>query len=175
VFAAIVGGEFDGIPLSSVGLRVRATEVALEAVRERPLLGLGPAGTRQVLAGAPEEGVQDLSHLHNSYLEILVRFGLLGIAAFGLLIAAILTGLWRGYRRGGIAPDHFAFFIGAFLLAAIWSIIDFRLTYSDGRFFWILMMGAGWAAVLKSDMVGVNAYGDAGPGTTTRRDSVGPP
>jgi O-antigen ligase len=151
VVAAIIKGDFEDMPLSSVGLRVRATELALEAVRERPVTGLGPAGTRHVLASASDAGVRGLSHLHNGYLEILVRFGLLGSAAFGALIAAVLGGLWRGYRRGSIAPDYLAFFVGAFLLAAIWSMIDFRLIYSDGRFFWILMMGAGWSLVLKSD------------------------
>jgi O-antigen ligase len=96
--------------------------------------------------GAPNEGWKTgkpwLDHLFNTYLEMLVRFGLAGalfaLAAFGLLG----KGLWHAHLEGRVPRDFGLFLVGSMLLMASWCFFEFRLLRPDWRSYWILIGGA---------------------------------
>ncbi len=79
--------------------------------------------------------------LHNSYLEVLVRFGLVGALLFGIAIFFVLRALWFSYKKGITPRDLFLFFSGAFAVTAAWALIDFRMIHMDFRLYTILFGG----------------------------------
>lgn len=136
-----VGPAFDALPQDSVGLRLRLFGLGLERWRERPLTGHGPNGGDGVIAGSGDSVLRSMAHLHNTYLEVLVRFGALGLAALAAVLGGLAVGLRREVRRGLVPADLGLFLAGALALTLIWSAFDFRLLTQDFRFYAALLGG----------------------------------
>jgi O-antigen ligase len=155
MFAAAWRGEFEAVPSAGFGVRVHAFRFGAAKWLERPFFGWGPGSTEYLISdsGLPHlrhsvlvegewrEGPDWLDHLHNTYLEILVRFGLVGallmISALGLLA----RGLWVAHREGRLPLDYCWFLTGVLGLMALWSLSDFRVLHPDWRSYWILVAG----------------------------------
>ncbi len=118
-----------------VEIRVGLLRYGLERWRERPWFGWGP-GTR--VAAMASSVPRDVGHLHNTYLELLVRLGLVGALIFGAGLWLVARSVWRGVRAGKLAPDSFVFIVAAFAVAAMWAAANFRPT-SEVRFLMILL------------------------------------
>lgn len=129
------------LPADSVGLRLRLSGLALEHWRERPWFGHGPDGGRQVIAQADNPELSAMAHLHNTYLELLVRFGVVGLAGFGAALAGLGFGLHRAVRAGALPPQLAVFLVGALAITLVWSAFDFRLLTQDFRFHTVLLAG----------------------------------
>jgi O-antigen ligase len=155
----IARGDFAHVPLSPIGWRVHLYRFGLEKFAERPLLGWGPGSTQYLISHSGRAelqlpywkgGLTWLDHLHNTYLEVLVRFGLVGalllLGAFGSLV----RGLWIAYRSGRLPVDYALFLLGGFGLTAIWNLFDFRLTHFDWRFYWLLLAGTAYSFTLQA-------------------------
>ncbi len=106
-------GRFAGVTVgsSSVRTRILAWDIALEAFRERPLLGWGPANyyyafNRHYRPEILEFGWGEtwFDSAHNAPLDVLVQQGLLGAATYVALLVMPPILLWRAYRRG--RPSH---------------------------------------------------------------------
>lgn len=136
-----VGPIFDALPLDSVGLRLRLFGLGFERWRERPLTGLGPNAGDGVIAAAGDPVLHSMAHLHNTYLELLVRFGALGLAAFAALVGGLAAGVRREVRSGAVPAELGLFLGGALALTLIWSAFDFRLLTQDFRFYAVLLGG----------------------------------
>jgi O-antigen ligase len=78
---------------TSIGFRVALWTAALDAIKERPLLGHGPQNKMDsVVARLPEElSYVGFTHAHNGLLDTAVAAGLVGGAAFLALLAAPLA------------------------------------------------------------------------------------
>ena len=134
----------------SVAIRLNLIEVGATAFAERPLLGFGP-GTSTTEYLVPQHlipvadyhraHVPEISHLHSVPLEILARFGLVGIAIAASLIAVLLRayrGLWQDPE---MAPDLRTFLTLGGIMTLLYCIYDFRIVTLDLRFFFILLLG----------------------------------
>ncbi len=132
---------FDALPQDSVGLRLQLLGLGFERWRERPLTGHGPNAGDGVIAGASDPVLHSMAHLHNTYLELLVRFGALGLAAFGAVVGGLGAGLCRQARSGALPAELGLFLAGALALTLIWSAFDFRLLTQDFRFYTVLLGG----------------------------------
>ncbi|RYG15150.1 hypothetical protein EON82_26595 [bacterium] len=66
-------------------------QLLLAGVASSPLIGLGPQGVRETLAGSIRQGFDPGNHAHNTALQILVEGGLIGFTAYLLFI----WGIWR--------------------------------------------------------------------------------
>ena len=93
--AAALAGRYD----SNQGKRIAGAIVALDMVRERPVLGTGVGGTmerfRELLAERhPElQAVASwLPHFHNQYLQTVVETGLIGLATLLAMMAVVALG-----------------------------------------------------------------------------------
>lgn len=93
--AAIATGDYE----SNQGKRIAGAIVALDMVRQRPLLGTGVGGTmdqfRQVLERDHPElagAVAWFPHLHNQYLQTLAETGFVGMATLLAMMAALALG-----------------------------------------------------------------------------------
>lgn len=145
--------DSQGLQLSYTGsLTIRANLhiLGLKAFAAQPLLGFGPGtSTTEYLVPTGLLGVTEhhrtqapqISHLHSVALEILARFGLLGVLVASVTIAL----MWQAYRSlwstPGVDPDLRAFLTLGGIMLALFSLYDFRVLNQDLRFFCILFLG----------------------------------
>jgi O-antigen ligase len=130
-------------------VRLKLWQGTWNMIREHPVLGVGPDNflylyrTRYVLPGAWEE--LNLSHPHNIVLDAWTRTGIVGLAALGVLVAALARRLWRGARQSA-RPAERMLYIGLFgsLAASLaHGLIDNSFFLADLAM--VLMMTAGLA------------------------------
>ena len=155
MFVAAWRGDLDAVPTVGFGVRVHAFRFGVTKWLERPLFGWGPGSTEYLIShsGLPQlrhselvdrewqERLDWLDHLHNTYLEILVRFGLVGAFLMFGALGLLAKGLWLARREGRVPVDYAWFLTGALGLIALWSLSDFRLLHPDWRSYWILTGG----------------------------------
>ena len=93
---------------SSFGLRLKMLEFGYQAFSEHPILGWGNRGTASIAkekgneryrSPAPDGRLIWFPHLHNTYLEILVRFGGVGFLMFISALLSSLSRLGRSLRE----------------------------------------------------------------------------
>lgn len=159
MFAALYRGDYDDIPTLGFGVRVQTFRFGMEKWLERPVFGWGPGSTEYLISHSnrpnlmhPDyrRGYAWLDHLHITYLEVLVRFGLVGALLILTVIGFLLKGVWNAYRDKRLPGDYALFFAGAFALTAVWSLSDFRLLHTDWRSYWILLGGSAYGFRLSS-------------------------
>lgn len=143
---------------SSLGYRLKAQKFGLEKWKEHPLIGWGTASTRQLIADAelPElwhEPTQEwLNHLHNGYLELLVRFGLVGIGIFlssviSLLWSFLIKGVWGELQARNLSW----LFVGALVMTVIWTGGVFQMTNRAWQAYWTLLLASSFSVSLFSN------------------------
>jgi O-antigen ligase len=159
MFSALYRGDFDDIPTLGFGVRVQTFRFGMEKWLERPIFGWGPGSTEYLISHSNRPNLMHpdlkreyawLDHLHITYLEVLVRFGLVGAFLILTVIGFLLKGLWNAYREMRLPADYALFLAGAFALTAVWSLSDFRLLHTDWRSYWILLGGSAYAFRLPS-------------------------
>jgi O-antigen ligase len=152
--AMIWQGKGDRLPFSSIKYRYHVQKFGVEKWLERPLMGWGTGSTRYLIRSSGRSELWNLdtgawmAHLHSAYLEILVRFGLVGAALFA-------AGAWIWGKAmvgaglpGRLPEDYLLFFLGSLGLTAIWALNVFQLMTDEWRAYWLLSMGLGYTFVL---------------------------
>lgn len=139
--AAAAARAWDGVPHNSVGLRLHLWRLAIDSWRQRPLLGHGLGVHDELIAGSPDPGLRHLAHLHNTYLELAVRVGVVGLLLALAVPGSLALGLRRAARDGLQAPDLLRFLFGVLVLTAVWSLFDSRLFTQDFRLYAVLLGG----------------------------------
>lgn len=138
------------LPYTPWGARIHLSIWGVRLIAKHPWLGYGPgaSATRHLLK-LEFEGrssgflavIEHFSHLHNAYLEILVRFGLLG----GMLFAGGLFFFGRamieGSRRGALPGDFYNFGRVVLFTILFFGLFEFRLLHTDFRFLTMLFGG----------------------------------
>ncbi|TGG95261.1 O-antigen ligase family protein [Natronospirillum operosum] len=150
--SAIVSGEFDNIPYTSIGIRINTWREAMSWVAERPVTGWGGRvrgdviNTSEVL---PDRVKQRFGHFHNSYLEFALAFGLpatlLIIAVFGWLV----IGTRKAVKAGHGHNDTLAFTGYGVLLFAIMNLFESYLFFWSGVYASMVLMAPGYTIMLK--------------------------
>lgn len=102
-----------GVPANSFAWRMDYWEQLLPLARTSPLNGVGP-GSISLLG---TDGLE----AHNSWVQVYVETGIVGVAALLLAIAGIVLSLWRASRavRGAAAGPDAAGLVDAALAVAI--------------------------------------------------------
>ncbi|WP_020505978.1 O-antigen ligase family protein [Lamprocystis purpurea] len=148
--AITVGSQEELSYTGSVTIRLNLIKVGFQTFAQQPLLGFGP-GTSTTEFLVPERVVAvdayqlanapAASHLHSVAMEILTRFGLVGVLIATLLLWVLLRayrGLWSDPRA---APDLRAFLTLGGIMLLLYCLYDFRVVNLDLRFFCILFLG----------------------------------
>ncbi len=88
----------------SLQWRLFETDASMQSISQHPLLGVGLGGVYRdvtLLRGEAAAGytgsLRFTRFVHNSYLYLAVKMGLLGLLAFGALALALLGSSWRRY------------------------------------------------------------------------------
>jgi O-antigen ligase len=82
---AITAGDWENIPYTSIGVRVNTWLQALEWIAEKPLIGYGGKVRTDIIKQStkhPDWVKKQFSHFHNSFIEIMLGGGLLGLFLF---------------------------------------------------------------------------------------------
>ncbi len=139
----IAKGNLEVPKTISIWTRLQLWRIGLRLWEERPLFGWGPGTTRLLLERSTTDTyLSSHAHLHSLYLEILVRFGVLGGLLFGALIALLLNGVRKAYANGLIPWDYACFLFGGWAFTALFMIFDFQIFKYVWRNYCVL-----WAAL----------------------------
>jgi O-antigen ligase len=87
---------------TSVGARLAMWRKAIQHMSDAPLLGVGAHGWLQIRDQGLADGdlqpfIANFSHVHNEYLDVLVRRGVVGLAALLLLYLGPMLMFYRPY------------------------------------------------------------------------------
>ncbi|PXX89312.1 hypothetical protein DIT71_15535 [Marinobacter vulgaris] len=132
-----LAGEFDNLPADSAGVRLRSWHHALPWIREKFWFGWGPDGSEVIMqeSGALPAALRDhFGHLHNTYLDIMARYGFVGLLLYLLLLAWFARLIVRSYREDALSPGAYLFGIG---FLAYWLTVNFFESYmlfSSGKY-----------------------------------------
>ena len=136
IYQRILSGDIEDIPKTSVGWRVHMQVFAWKRFRERPLLGWGPY-VKQVIDNSDLNS--PWGHVHNSYWEVLLRFGLVGGILFGAGIVWLVRGLWQDYLAHPDQEPIMLSLYGALVVLSVWAMIDYKFTgWENTAFIWLL-------------------------------------
>jgi O-antigen ligase len=83
-----------------------------------------------------------LGHLHNSYVELLVRYGLLGFSIYLILAVWTAKGAHRAWKNRTMPGDFLIFFIVFFVFWAIVNMFESYMFYWTGVYVFNLVMAA---------------------------------
>jgi O-antigen ligase len=100
---------------TSIGLRFHMWDIALSEIKKNPILGVGTAGfKRSWEVHKKDPSLPFMFHPHNSFLYMLVSYGIPGLAAFCWLLFIMLK---KGYKGRDSAPGFAVFaFTSVFII-----------------------------------------------------------
>ena len=154
--------------VKSMGVRYHMLMFGIDHWKKNPWFGLGP-GISEPLIKKQWVASKTYNHLHNSYLEMLLRLGISGTVLTFVMLAMIFYGGWLAYRERRIDRDLFLFLMAALTLLLLSSITEFRMLHTDWRYYWFLVGGALYSfslfkpdSLTKSDPVLSPASSDSG-------------
>jgi O-antigen ligase len=145
--AAMLSGEIAYSQASSFSQRWHVLRFGIDAWLLRPWFGWGPGSSKSLieLSGEPALRMPDgapLVHVHNTYVEILVQLGWVGLLLWLAILFALLASLRRGLQMGRLSPDVAGFLMLAILYLGLWSLFDFHAVHQDWRGFWAVLAGS---------------------------------
>lgn len=81
---------------TSIGLRLHMWEVALSEIKKHPFAGVGSAGFYHAWEVSKKDpALPAFDHPHNSYIYMMVSFGITGLIALCWLFLVMLTNGWK--------------------------------------------------------------------------------
>jgi O-antigen ligase len=143
---SILRGEAVNRQDSSFSYRYNVQKFGLRKWLERPLLGWGAGASRPLIeaSGDPRlyqaQSGRYLGRMHNAYIEIGVRFGLVGLAFLAAAIGYSLSSLADARREGRIREDFRLLTLGGLGLLLLWGFTS-TFTSAAWQAYWMLLMG----------------------------------
>ncbi len=142
VYQPILEGDISRIPATSIGTRIHLWHYGVEQWLDKPLFGWGPGSEQYLIAksGITIGGISP-PHFHNTYIDILVRFGLVGFVFSAVLLWLVYRDIWKCYKAGQLPADWFYFLFSIMAFCLIWSFFNTRFMRWDYRDFTLLFLG----------------------------------
>jgi|GEM_PF-2337485 len=134
-FKRLARFETEGYSQYGFGVRILLNIYGFKKWKERPVFGWGPGADLKEF---------NHNHLHNSYLEVMVRFGIVGTAILVIYACLLIRALFWARSNNRMPRDLWLFLIGVYALTALFCLTDFRLTQMNFRLFWITIGGIGY-------------------------------
>jgi O-antigen ligase len=119
-----------------------------QLIRNKPLLGYGLdsfASVFPLVHGPPVSAARTWDHAHSTYLALWTEMGLFAGSIPVIILAVVVIGLVRIIARRG---SHFAVpvaALGAIILGAVHSLVDFSLEIQANVFLLVVLSGLGVA------------------------------
>ena len=137
--AAVLAGDWDQIPDTSLGFRVQLWRAGFSLLSQRPLLGWGPGSSDELIDALNLK--QRFPHFHDVPLQLLVELGVVGLALFGGILGAMAQRFVAGARRVKEPADYLLF---TAVMAVIYlAVCLVQIRYDDPHgMFYLVMLGA---------------------------------
>lgn len=140
VLARVNSLEYEGSRGTSLGFRYQENQMALKTLAESPILGVGLGGRYKRLSRLNDEGgggkfVDEEFFIHNGYLSLWLRLGVLGLLFCLFFSAAIWTCVRRSFNRSGDSSRRYEEIlgvVGVMVMLSISMITSPDLTYQRG-------------------------------------------
>ena len=117
--------------------RIRMIEAGVEIIKDYPLLGVGPANIKEVypIYRKPDAPRFKIPHLHNNVIQLWAERGVVGLAAYILLIALFLRECVKGWR----GPQSRFAEVGVAVTVGLAAAGMFEFNFGDTEVFWIML------------------------------------
>lgn len=112
------------VPQSSTGQRIHMWAAGLDAFSNSPILGHGGHAAKGIIQAAPymtEYYKNANSHLHNTYIDLLARFGIIGLLWYLALLTFIYKCATQAHRDGVMGKGMYQFTI---YFLVFWLVIN---------------------------------------------------
>lgn len=152
VMNSIYNGDKENIEYTSIGVRVNTWLIAIEKIKERPVLGWGQSARSWVIDQSeklPEWVKKDFGHLHNYPLEVQLSYGIFGTIWFITFYFYVFYHSYSSWINKNEPNEIFCFaslFIFYFLIA---NIFESYLSFWTGVYIFNLVCAGVFAAFLK--------------------------
>lgn len=139
---------------SSISYRLNSWAAAIPWIEQKPIFGWGGNGRGLVMdhsEGLPPWIEKQTGHLHSTYFDTLVNFGMAGLAFFiGIMVWVGAKGI-RAWRNGYMGGDMLAFYLA---FSGFWLTVNLTesfMYYSTGQFVFALVLGGIVTHIWKMD------------------------
>jgi O-antigen ligase len=149
----ILKGDLEQLPYSSIGIRVHYAIAALERIRERPWTGWG-YGIRTKYVKESNTIVEEMrengpQHVHNSYLSLLLSYGVLGLIFVLAIFIYLLNRAWQYYNKEKLPEDIFIFISAFTLFFTVVNAFESYLFIWSGTFSIAIVFAPMYTLVIK--------------------------
>ncbi|MBJ7540056.1 O-antigen ligase family protein [Marinomonas transparens] len=140
---AITALDFDNVPYSSFGIRFHSWVAATNFIKEKPFFGWGSNGKSLVIDHTkwlPDYIKKEFGHLHNTYFELLVNYGIAGLFFYFSIWAVIGRMLLKEIILGSVEIEFGYIYLSIFIF---WGVMNFFESYQNfwtGSFFFNIFM-----------------------------------
>ena len=144
--------EIKDIPTSSTGIRLHQWNLALELIKEKPLLGYGGATKKHLIkiSTMPEAAITGFGHFHNSYLELAVAYGLGAPVVFIAILLFLLIRALKARKNGHLSIEFTCFSVSWVTFFFIVNLFESYVMYRTGYFLLMLLGGIIYGVTSKS-------------------------
>jgi O-antigen ligase len=136
----LLSGEFRQLPDSSIGIRIKTWAVALDWIKQKPLIGYGGSVRQHVIQDSDLLSPfikEHFGHFHNSFIEISLAYGLLGLI---LVLAPFALGL-RYLKNSLIDEPVKNFFLYGSVLFLVMNVFESYLFFWTGPYVLTFLLG----------------------------------
>jgi O-antigen ligase len=142
VIAQAMAGDWDNPEPNSFGMRMYLYKWGVDAFLQKPWFGWGSDGPMHVIrhTGKPELPLK-FNHFHNNYIDMLVRFGVVGSALFVGMLASFFWASARSVEAGTLERRSLTLFSMTIAAFALGSLSFSFLESSHGWFLLIFLGG----------------------------------
>ena len=143
--SAITAGDWENIPYTSIGIRVNTWLQALKWIAEKPLIGYGGKVRTNIIQQStkhPDFVKKQYGHFHNSFIEIMLGSGLLGLFLF---FTPVIYSLKKAAELS--QPTHY-FALFGLLIFLVMNMFESYLFFWMGPFILTLVITPLFSSVL---------------------------
>ncbi len=129
---------------TSAGIRIASWKHGLRWAKERPLLGWGWEGRTLVIRdapGVPESFRKHAGHLHSTYIDTLVNYGVMGLAILIMLFSYLFFSSILAWRKEYISLDMVLFFSTFLIYWSIVNLFESYMLFASGEYVFGLVAG----------------------------------
>lgn len=141
--SAVAEMSFDDVPYSSFGIRFHSWVAATDFILKKPLFGWGHNGKSLVMENTewlPDWVQYGFGHLHNSYIEILVNYGVVGLLFYFSIWVVVGRMLLREIQKGTIEKNIGYLFVSLFCFWGVMNCFESYLNFWTGVFYFNVLM-----------------------------------
>lgn len=146
IVASYVAEEQVPAEVTSMSVRLRLWEAGIDGIAARPWFGWGPGGEKVLVAMAANDSapyLAEFSHVHNSFLSLVIRSGLIGFIILSIVAATIGRAAFRGWKVGLLDGRLFTYLSIVF---GVFLFVNLTESYLDLQIGWFIIAFFGGAA-----------------------------